>query len=380
MTTATLAQATPAAKKKLRALERSLEHGRTSRKTTELKPAPRETAAMVGLRFSTDTTPGIRRTKAGRTFRYTDTRGKVMKNVADLRRIHSLVLPPAWTDVWICPHPNGHLQATGFDARGRRQYRYHPLWRAARDLTKYHTMIAFGEALPRLRSRVSKDLAAPGLTKQKVLATIVRLMDETHIRIGNDEYAKENNSYGLTTMHDGHATVSGATIRFHFRGKSGKVHDVEVHDPRVARIVKQCRDLPGQELFQYVDGNGERRDIKSDDVNDYLKRATGQECTAKDFRTWAGTVHAALTLEDFPPCTSATQAKRNVTEAVRQVALHLGNTPAVCRKCYVHPFILDSYLDLSLPGLWKKQQKRAKRHQGLTRGEAVVLCVLKECL
>ncbi len=374
----TLSSATPAARKKLRALERSLDStaGRTAR---TLKPASRDTARTVGLRCSSDLEPGFRRVKKGNTFRFTDSKGTVVKDRATLARIRALVLPPAWRDVWICAHSNGHVQATGIDARGRKQYRYHPLWRAARDLTKYHNMILFGASLPRIRVRVARDLASPGLSKQKVLALIVRLMDETHIRIGNDEYAKENGSYGLTTMRDGHATVTGATVKFHFRGKSGKVHDLEVTDKRMATLVKQCRDLPGQDLFQYVDDFGQRHDIKSDDVNAYLQAVTGEQFTAKDFRTWAGTVHAALTLEGFPPCKSAREAKKNVVCAIKEVSSQLGNTPAVCRKCYIHPFILDSYLNMTLPVLWKKQQKHAKSRQGLTFGEAAVLCLLKEC-
>lgn len=272
-----------------------------------------------------------------------------MRDGETLKRIRTLAIPPAWTNVWICSHENAHLQATGRDARGRKQHRYHPLWRQMRDATKYDRMVEFGAALPRIRQRVSRDLARPGLSRDKVLATIVRLMDLTFIRVGNDEYAKQNRSYGLTTMKDKHAKVRGDRIQFSFRGKSGKLHNIEVEDPRLACVVKNSQDIPGQELFQYLDDNGARRDITSGDVNEYLRGASGQEFTAKDFRTWAGTVLTARKLRDAVHFQNQRQAKKLVQQAINAVAEKLGNTPAVCRKCYVHPSVLDGFVQRKLP-------------------------------
>ncbi len=332
---------------------------------------------LAGLRYTTGAEPGLRRVKSGKQFRYVNAKGKTVRDAATLKRIRSLVLPPAWTDVWICAQANGHLQATGYDARGRKQYRYHPQWRAARDRTKYHKMISFGAALPRIRERVTADLSRAKLPKEKVVAAVVRLLDETHIRIGNEEYAKENHSYGLTTLKGSQVQVRGANLRFRFRGKSGKDHDIAVSDKRVARVVQRCQELPGHELFEYIDDRGAAQDVASDDVNAYLQDIAGDQFTAKDFRTWAGTVQAALTLEKFPACKNQTEAKRNVSQAIKCVSSVLGNTPAVCRKCYVHPFILDAYLDQSLPGLWKKHAKRVRTPHQLTVGEAIVLCLLR---
>ena len=307
-------------------------------------PDPKESAQAAGLRYVTDARPGIRRIRAGRGFRYVDPAGKTIKDLETLRRIRSLVIPPAWVGVWICPTPNGHLQATGRDARGRKQSRYHPKWREVRDETKYERMVLFAQALPVIRARVKEDLAKQGLPREKVLATIVSLMEQTHIRVGNEEYAKENGSYGLTTLRNKHVDVQGSKVTFSFQGKSKVHHTVSLQDRRLARIVKQCSDLPGYELFQYVDEDGARHSIDSSDVNEYLREITGQHFTAKDFRTWAGTVLACDLLRELGPFESATQAKKNVVEAIKKVAAKLGNTPAVCRKCYVHPAVLEAYL------------------------------------
>jgi len=315
---------------------------------TATQVAPAESARAVGLRYVSDDRPGIRRIKDGEGFRYVDEKGPVT-NETVLKRIRSLAIPPAWTYVWICPHEDGHLQATGRDAKGRKQHRYHPRWREVRDATKYERMIDFGKILPRIRQRVARDLARPALSREKVLATIVRLMDLTFIRVGNDEYAKQNHSYGLTTMKDQHAKIRGGTVQFSFRGKSGKYHTIEVEDRRLARIVKRCQEIPGQELFQYYDAEGARHDVTSGDVNDYLREASGADFTAKDFRTWAGTVLAAQALEGCPEFTTKRQAKKNLKQAIATVAEKLGNTPAVCRKCYIHPFILDGYSRKKLP-------------------------------
>ena len=261
-----------------------------------------------------------------------------------LGRIKSLAIPPAWNDVWICPSPNGHLQATGRDARGRKQSRYHPRWRAVRDETKYEHMMMFGDALPRIRERVEHDLVLSGLPREKVLATIVRLLETTFIRVGNAEYARENHSYGLTTMRRRHVDIDGSTVTFQFQGKSGVRHSIDVNDRQLARIVKRCRDIPGYELFEYLDSDGTHHSVDAADVNDYLREITDQHFTAKDFRTWAGTVLACMALKESGPFESDTQAKKNVLRAIEEVAGRLGNTPSVCRKCYVHPAVLDCYL------------------------------------
>jgi DNA topoisomerase-1 len=296
------------------------------------------------LRYSSDAAPGIRRLGHAKAFRYVAPNGRPV-SLRDLTRIRSLVIPPAWTHVWICPDPKGHLQATGRDARGRKQYRYHPRWREVRDEDKYARLPEFGRALPRIRRRIARDLGRPGLPREKVLAAVVKLLETTFIRVGNDEYARQNRSFGLTTMRDGHVRVAGSKVTFMFRGKSGVRHALELDDRRLARIVKQCRDLPGQELFQYVDERGRVVDIGSEDVNAYLKEITGTDFTSKDFRTWAGTVLTATLLCACERCTSATAAKKAVARAIDQVARRLGNTRAVCRKCYVHPAVIEAYID-----------------------------------
>src|SRR3954452_16703674 len=301
---------------------------------------------VPGLRHVCDErVPGIRRLGAPGKFRYVRADGRKVTNPADLARIKLLVIPPAWTDVWICTDPLGHLQATGRDARGRKQYRYHPRFREMRDEVKYNRLPAFAQALHRIRRRTAADVRKPGLPREKVLAAAVQLLEKTLIRIGNEEYARSNGSVGLTTMRDRHAKINGASVRFEFRGKSGVAHAVELHDPRLAKIVKACRDLPGYELFQYVDDHGERKTIGSDDVNGYLREISGDDFTAKDFRTWAGTVLAAQSLARLQRFKSKTEAKRNVMRAIESVASRLGNTKAVCRKAYIHPAIFAAYMD-----------------------------------
>ena len=307
---------------------------------------PVRSAKVAGLRYISDeSTPGIRRIGKPNRFHYVNSRGQRLRSPAELARIRSLAIPPAWTDVWICPHPLGHLQATGRDARGRKQYRYHAQWRQVRDEEKYGRLVEFAQALPRIRRRTSADLNRRGLTRERVLAAVVQLLEKTLIRIGNEEYARENRSYGLTTMREQHAKIAGARVNFEFRGKSGIRHAVGLYDARLARIIKACRDLPGYELFQYVDEDGKRQTVDSADVNAYLRELSGTDFTAKDFRTWAGTVMAAQALAGVARFKSTTEAKRNIVKAVEQVAKRLGNTKAVCRRCYIHPAILDSYMD-----------------------------------
>lgn len=309
---------------------------------------PLQSARVAGLRYVRGEGPGIIRIKVGKGFRFVGPDGKSVNDQSELRRIRSLVIPPAWTQVWICPLSNGHVQAVGRDARGRKQYRYHPLYRHVRDQTKFGRMLAFGAALLQIRKRVEEDLKLPGLPKNKVVATVVKLLESTCIRVGNDEYARENSSYGLTTLRDKHVEVSGGKIRFKFRGKSGQEHDVELEDPRLARIVKQCRDIPGYELFQYHDEEGNTWRIDSADVNEYLREITGEDFTAKDFRTWGGTGHAVLAFEQLGAPHTATEAKQNIVTVVKDVARKLGNRPATCRKYYVHPAVIEAYVDGSL--------------------------------
>lgn len=343
---------------------------------------PVESAHVVGLRYVTDTMPGISRERAGQGFRYRYPTGEVVRDDEVLKRIKSLVIPPAWSEVWICPDPVGHLQATGRDDRGRKQSRYHPRWREIRDETKYARMIAFAKALPKIRRRVRQDLALPGLPRNKVLATVVRLLEVSLIRIGNPEYARENESFGLTTMRRRHVDVRGSTLRFHFRGKAGKWHEVDINDRRLAKIVKNCQDLPGQELFQYVNEDQSRQDVTSEDVNAYLREISGQDFTAKDFRTWAGTVLAAMALREFERFDSQAQAKKNVVQAIESVAERLGNTPAVCRKCYVHPDVLNAYLDGTLVETLRQraEQRLAGALRQLPPEEAAVLGLLQQRL
>lgn len=340
-------------------------------------------ARAAGLRYVSDTRPGLGRVaQEGGGFRYLDADGKRVDDEATLARIKSLAIPPAWTDVWICAQANGHLQATGRDARGRKQYRYHPRWRSVRDEVKYERMIAFGRALPGIRKAVDVALGLPGLPREKVLATIVYLLEATMMRIGNEEYAKENKSFGLTTLRNRHVRVDGKAVDFHFRGKSGVWHDVKVADRRLARIIGRMRDLPGQELFQYVDDDGNRHSIDSADVNDYLRTITGEDYTAKDFRTWSGTVLAALALQEFEKFDSETQAKKNVVRAIESVAKKLGNTPSVCRKCYVHPAVVEAYMDgAELAALRTRAEEELTQDlHALQPEEAAVLALLQQRL
>ncbi|MDP9039987.1 MAG: DNA topoisomerase IB [Acidobacteriota bacterium] len=335
----------------------------------EIVTDPLGSAKAAGLRYVYDTRPGIRRRRYGKGFRYIGVDGSVLQDPEVLSRIRSLAIPPAWTNVWICNNPNGHLQATGRDAKGRKQSRYHPRWREVRDEAKYERMILFGEALPRIRQRVEHDLALPGLPREKVLATIVRLLETTFIRVGNEEYARTNHSYGLTTMRNRHVTVSGATVRFCFEGKSGVKHNIDVNDRRLAKIVKRCYDMPGYELFQYLDAEGSPHSVDASDVNEYLRGITDQPFTAKDFRTWAGSVMASIVLQEFAAYTSETEAKRNIVQAIKRVAAQLGNTPAVCRKCYVHPVVLERYLTGGIPSALRRAVKEAAEDTSALREE-----------
>jgi DNA topoisomerase I len=340
-------------------------------------------AKNAGLRYATDRRPGIvRRRVRGASFRYFDSTGRAIRDLEELNRIKRLAIPPAWQNVWICPDSTGHLQATGRDDRGRKQYRYHADWRTIRDQDKYDRVIAFGRALPKIRRRVARDLARRGLPREKVLATIVRLLETTLIRVGNDEYARDNKSYGLTTLQDRHAAVRAGKITFKFRGKSGRQHVLDVRSRELARIVKRCRDLPGYELFQYLDRSGTPVDVTSSDVNDYLREISGSDFTAKDFRTWAGTVLAARALQEFEKFSSPTEAKKNVLLAIEAVARMLGNTPTICRRCYVHPVVLDSYIDGILIQQLRRRAERklATELRKLTPEEAAVLMVLRQTL
>ena len=315
-----------------------------ARDVAELNPSvPTEDVRTAGLAYVNDLDPGISRRSAGQGFDYRDAEGRAVTDEATLDRIRKLAIPPAWTDVWICPDDRGHIQATGRDAKGRKQYRYHERWREVRDLGKYDRVIAFGRALPRLRRRIDKDLALRGLPRDKVLAAVLRVMELTLIRVGNEEYARANKSFGLTTLRDRHARIGPEKAVFEFRGKSGKMHSTGFTDRRLARVVKACQDVPGQRLFQYLDDKGERRSVESADVNAYLRDAVGGDFSAKDFRTWAGTVAAARALAMCPACASATEAKRQVNLCLKAVSGLLGNTAAVCRKAYIHPHVLESF-------------------------------------
>jgi DNA topoisomerase-1 len=304
-----------------------------------------EAAEEAGLQYVSDERPGYRRKAKGKHLEYFDTEGKPIRDQQRLLRIKRLAIPPAWTDVWICPSPNGHIQATGRDARGRKQYRYHERWREVRDENKFDRLTQFAKALPNIRQRVTQDLKLHGLPRRKVLATIVRLLERTFLRIGNEEYARENKSFGLTTLKNRHVTVKASQVRFRFRGKSGRHHEIDVTDRRVAKVIAKCQDLPGQDLFQYLDDEGEVQNVTSQDVNEYLRQIAGEDFTAKDFRTWGGTVLAAIALSKQEDFQTKKQAKSNIKTAICAVAELLGNTPAVCRKCYVHPVIVEAYLN-----------------------------------
>ena len=351
-------------------------------KQLEIITDPREAAEEAGLRYVSDQQPGYSRKRKGNSFQYFDTEGKLIRDETRLLRIRRLAIPPAYTDIWICPSPHGHIQAVGRDDRGRKQYRYHERWRAIRDENKYDRMLIFGEALPKIRRRVRTDLELNGLPRNKVLATVVQLLERTFIRVGNEEYARENKSFGLTTMQNRHVQVKGSQLRFRFRGKSGREHEVDVEDRRIAKIMRKLQELPGQELFQYVDDDGEQREITSQDVNDYLGEITKEDFTAKDFRTWAGTVLAAMALHAQETFTTAKQARSNIKDASSAVSKILGNTPAICRKCYVHPAILETYLDGNLiEGLKSKTEETlALKLDELRSEEIAVLTFLRQRL
>jgi DNA topoisomerase-1 len=340
---------------------------------------PREAAESAGLVYVNDEERGIRRERKGDGFIYFKPNGDPVKDDATLERIRKLAIPPAYEDVWICPRANGHLQATGRDARGRKQYRYHPQFREVRESTKYEHMMEFARALPDVRAKLAEHMALRGLPREKVLATVVHLLETTLIRVGNDDYAKENKSYGLTTLRNPHVKVEGSELRFQFKGKSGKQWRLQVKDRRIAKIIRACQDLPGQRLFQYVDEDGEVREVTSADVNAYLKEITGRDITAKDFRTWAGTVMAALALREFEAFDTKATQKKNLKSAIERVSSRLGNTPTICRKCYVHPEVLNAYVAGELL-LEIKEEVEGELRQDLSKlkpEEAAVLAMLE---
>jgi DNA topoisomerase-1 len=344
---------------------------------------PLESAEAAGLRYINGGGPCIRRMRCGKGFRYIGPDGKTLKDNKTLARIRALAIPPAWTNVWICPTANGHIQAVGWDAKGRKQYRYHALYRQVRDEAKFGRMIAFAAVLALIRKRVDEDLARRGLSREKVLATVVKLLETTAIRIGNEEYARDNESFGLTTLRNHHVTVTGSNVRFAFKGKSGQTHEMGLTDRRLARIIKQCQELPGQELFQYVDDEGRACSVDSSDVNAYLREITGQDFTAKDFRTWAGTVLAAQELSDSGPATSESECKHKTVAAVKRVARRLGNRPAACRKYYIHPAVFDAYADGSLFPIMQAGEEQERTYQplgGLRREEYSAVATITEYL
>jgi len=339
-------------------------------------------ARSQGLRYVTDSKPGFTRKRYGKHFHFFDTKGERIRDEAVITRIRKLAIPPAYTNVWICPHANGHMQATGLDAKGRKQYRYHPDWRAIRDASKFSHILAFGEFLPKLRTVTAGHMSQRGLTREKVLATVVTLLEKTLIRVGNDEYAKTNKSYGLTTLRHKHVDVSGHTIRFQFKGKSGKEWNLKLTDRRIARVVQACADIDGQELFKYIDDNGNVRDVTSGDVNAYLQSISGEAFTAKDFRTWTGTILAAMALQEYACYDTEAQARKNVVAAIERVSKKLGNTPTVCRKSYIHPQIIDAYMDGSLIEQITSEIDKSfqAQYEQLTPEEILVLAFLKKRL
>lgn len=338
-------------------------------------------AARAGLRYVTDAFAGIRRKRAGRGWVFYAPNGARIRDPDKRQRLKSLAIPPAWTDVWICPDPDGHIQATARDARGRKQYRYHSSYREACDQSKFRRMLEFSEILPQLRERVERDLSADDLSRRQLLGTVIRLLDKTLIRVGNDEYARENNSFGLTTLRRKHLEIDGSSLRFSFRGKSGVEHQVSITDVRLARIIQRCQDLPGTELFQYLDTAGKRQAISSDDVNAHLRHITGRDISAKDFRTWGGTMHAAVALRAMGPAASRREADRNIVRVIDEVSERLGNTRAVCRKYYVHPALLGAYYEgrtIPVPDDEPKRRARKGRVAALRRDELAVLQFLQQ--
>ncbi|HEU0147794.1 MAG TPA: DNA topoisomerase IB [Bradyrhizobium sp.] len=352
---------------------------------TKLGGAPLEpeaAARAAGLHYIDDAAPGFTRKKIGTGFGYRDQDGKIIRDPDVIKRIRSIGIPPAYTDVWICPDPRGHIQATGRDAKGRKQYRYHPRWSEIRDSTKYTHMLEFARALPKIRARIDADMKRPGLSREKVLATVVNLLETTLIRVGNEDYVKENKSYGLTTLRNRHVDVDGKELRFEFKGKSGKLWKLKIENRRVAKVVKACQELPGQHLFQYIDEDRERQAVTSSDVNDYLREISGLDITAKDFRTWAGTVLAAIALSEFEAVDSQALAKKNIKAAIERVSSRLGNTPTICRKCYVHPEVFSSYLDGNLLADIKQEVEEELKQDiaDLRPEEAALLALLHKRL
>jgi len=363
------------------ATEKKLRKKRNGRDLTDVAD-PVAAAEDAGLRYISDDRHGYTRKAKGDDVEYFDADGKPIRDEQRVLRLKRLAIPPAWTDVWICPSANCHIQATGRDTRRRKQYIYHERWREIRDENKYDRILVFAEALPKIRRRVSKDLALPGLPRNKVLATVVQLLERTFIRIGNEEYARDNKSFGLTTMQDRHVEVKGSKLRFRFRGKSGIEHEVDVTDRHIAKIVTKLQDLPGQDLFQYVDDDDEVHNLTSQDVNDYLREITGQDFTAKDFRTWAGTVLAAVALKTVGAFETKKQAKANIKDAIGAVSKILRNTPAICRKCYIHPVVLETYLSgNAIEGLKQATEEALEKEDvDLRASEAAILKFLQERL
>ena len=319
---------------------------------------PEKSAEMAHLYYVSDVVPGIKRKKSGKDFTYIDIKGKVITDEKQLSRIRALILPPAWEDVWICAKPNGHLQATGRDAKGRKQYKYHLKWQKLRNELKFDKMLLFGQILPSIRKQIRKDLSLSGIPKEKVMALVISIMSETLIRVGNAEYAEENNTFGLTTMLNKHVQIKDNTVKFKFKGKSGKFHDIDLKNKRLAKLIKQCRELPGYDLFEYLDESGSPHSIGSSDVNSYMCSITNQNFTAKDFRTWGGSVYAMQVLQDFTGFTSQTEAKKNLTEAIKLIAKKLGNTTTVCKKYYIHPKVLEAFLDGTLDSVIEKSKTK----------------------
>jgi DNA topoisomerase-1 len=347
---------------------------------TPFTDTPQAAAKKAGLRYVTDSKPGFTRKKSGKSWQYFDTEGKKITDKEIIERINKIGIPPAYSDVWICPQANGHIQATGMDERGRKQYRYHVDWSEARKATKFDRMKQFGEALPKIRRQVGAHLNQPGISKEKVLATLVHLLERTLIRVGNEEYAKENKSYGLTTMQNKHVDIDENEIKFTFKGKSNKYHEITLRDKKLAKIVRELQDLPGQDLFQYLDDDHNLHEIHSDDINEYIQEITGQEFTAKDFRTWKGTVLASLALLKFDPAETEAEVKRNLAEAVKQVSSELGNTPAVCRKAYIHPSLLQRYLEAkTLQALQEYTPEQLEKYKLLRQEEAIVMVFMEGC-
>jgi DNA topoisomerase-1 len=338
---------------------------------------PVKTATAAGLLYVSDTMPGITRVKKGKGWCYVYTDGSICKDEQTLSRIRKLVLPPAWTNVWICPYDNGHLQATGYDKLNRKQYKYHPGWSSLRSQTKYYRLIQFGNKLPAIREAIEKDIRKQGLCQRKVLAIVVMLMERTFIRIGNTAYEKLYGSYGLTTLRDKHVVISGSSIRFEFKGKKGVYQTIELRNRRLAHLVQKCKDIPGQELFQYYDDDGKRHSIDSGMVNDYLKGITGCDFTAKDFRTWAGSLCALRALREIGPASGITEMKRNIVRAIDRVSEQLGNTRAICRKYYIHPVIINMYEENCLADYFRELDKVEEQGGELTHEEKLLMRILE---